>query len=490
MFDSLVKRRAHPLLGRTLACLAVATVAALSGCGGGDDDAAARVRATACSYSVPGIALSCGTLDVPENYDKPQGRRVSLPYLVVPASASGAKAEPVVFLTGGPGYSAIADLGSIVAAQPIYARRDLIVIEQRGNGDARPGLHCGDETPAQCHARLRASGIDLSQYSTANAARDLIELRKALGYQRWNLWGVSYGVSTAFAILRADPAGVSAAILDSGSEPGDIAYADVQSNLDGYTRLFAACAADGECNAAYPDLRQRFLQTFETLNRQPLSIAGSDLEAAIGAPQIDGNLFALLAAQVQQTAVFARVPAMIDAFARGEPALLLEVLAEFQASRPAPPLGFDRALETSVGLTYSVYCGEVPYSKLESQPVQTIEAWPGPLVAALTPDYYRVCQSGDWPVARVPAQALALVSSDARTLFLSGALDPITPPRQAEIGSARFTRKTLITVPWETHGLVGRNACATKLAATFLDRELRADDRACLDRIPKPSFVR
>jgi pimeloyl-ACP methyl ester carboxylesterase len=470
------------------AALGVAAVL-LAGCGGGNDPPVARASTNPCPYTVPGVTFQCGTLEVPENYDKPQARRIKLPYLVVPASGAGPKGDPVVFLTGGPGYSAIADLGAVLEARPMYARRDLVVIEQRGNGDASPGLHCGQETPAACHARLTQLGIDLSQYSTANAARDVIQLRKALGHPRWNLWGVSYGVATAFAILRADPEGVSAAVLDSGSEPSDIAVADVQSNLDGFTRLFAACAADAACNVTYPRLRDRFIEAAARLDQEPLDLAGTPLQEFFGQPRLDGAGLVLLAAQLQQTPVFARVPTVIDALARGELEGALDALVAFQTARPPAPLGFDESRSTSVGLTYSVYCGETPYSQLGSRPLQTLQSWPDAVVAALTPDYYKVCKSGAWPVARVPPEALSLVRSNVRTLFIHGALDPITPPRQAEISSALFTRKTLVTVPWETHAVVGRNACATAVAAAFLERELTDADQACLPLIAQPAFV-
>lgn len=487
-FRDPIVRRATVRARRAAAVLGAA--AALSACGGSDgDDTVARTKATPCRYAIKGVTLRCGELDVPENYARPQGRRVTLPYVIVPSASGRTGGVPVVFLTGGPGYSAMADLGAVTQARDMYADRDLVVIEQRGNGDARPGLHCGDETPAACHARLRASGIDLSQYTTANTARDVIELRKALGHARWNLWGVSYGVSTAFAILRADPAGVNAAVLDSGSEPGDIAYADVQSNLDGFTRLFAACRDDAACAAAYPDLRTRFLAAIQDLNAEPLDLSGTGLDAALGLASLDGSALALLAAQLQQTPVFALVPSVIDAVARRQPQALGAALSAFQASRPPPVTGFDTALETAVGLTWSVYCGETPYSRLGREPIETIEVWPDAVVDALVPDYFKVCESGEWPVPRVPAAAVSLVKTEVRTLFLSGELDPITPPRQAEIASVGFTRRTLVTVPWETHAMVGRNACATALAARFLDRDLDAADRACLAAIPRPDFI-
>jgi hypothetical protein len=74
-------------------------------------------------------------------------------------------------------------------------------------------------------------------------------------------------------------------------------------------------------------------------------------------------------------------------------------------------------------------------------------------------------------------------------LFLSGELDSTNPPLQAELSSAKFTNKTLITVPADSHALVGRNACATSIAAVFLDRQTTPSDLACLSAIPRPDFT-
>jgi pimeloyl-ACP methyl ester carboxylesterase len=466
----------------------------LAGCGGGGDDPAiATAKSVPCNVSVEGVALQCGVLDVPENYDKPTGRRLSLPYVIVPALKAGAKREPVVFLTGGPGESAIGVLGSVVNAAPLYAERDLIVIEQRGNGPASPNLQCTETDLAACHRRLVDQGIDLAQYATSVAARDVVQLRKALGLAKWNLWGVSYGVSTAYAVLRQDAGAVNAAILDSGSEPSDIAYADLQSNLDGFTRLFAACQADPKCATAYPDLRTRFPLAVETLNVTPLDLAGTGLEDAVGTTSLDGATFALLMAQLQQSPAFARVPSIIDAVASGNLQLFGTAVGtafgELSARAPASPTGFDPQLASSLGLNISVYCSEVPYTKVGVQPVKTLENWPDSVVKALTPSFIDACRSGVWPVPQVPMSDLQPVATSVRSLFLSGALDPVTPPLQAELGSVKFTNKTLITVPADTHALVGRNACATSIAAVFLDRQTTQSDLACLSAISPPAFT-
>src|SRR5699024_7232345 len=84
----------------------------------------------------------CGSLTVPENPDRPEGRQIELAYAVKPARASSARPDPVVFLAGGPGQSARDALPIMQAAlHEINRQRDLIFLDQRGTGGSN-ALEC------------------------------------------------------------------------------------------------------------------------------------------------------------------------------------------------------------------------------------------------------------------------------------------------------------------------------------------------------------
>ncbi len=164
-----------------------------------------------CPYQLPGEDMLCGTLDVPEDYDEPEGRRVRLPVAILPASAPAPAADPIVYLNGGPGQSAVSWLLVISRIGAPRANRDLIVIEQRGNGAGEPALLCdADEAVRACHDRLVAEGIDLARYGNADSARDVEALRGALGYEAWNLYGISYGTTLAMHVLAMFPTACAA----------------------------------------------------------------------------------------------------------------------------------------------------------------------------------------------------------------------------------------------------------------------------------------
>ncbi len=85
-----------------------------------------------------------------------------------------------------------------------------------------------------------------------------------------------------------------------------------------------------------------------------------------------------------------------------------------------------------------------------------------------------------WPAADLPAGYFEPVRSDAPTLLLSGALDPVTPPRWGEevlrgLGNARH-----VVAPGAGHGVLVRG-CTADVIARFIDAGSHADlDVSCI----------
>jgi pimeloyl-ACP methyl ester carboxylesterase len=191
--------------------------------------AAAAVRSPVfepapCPMEVPsGALVDCGYVEVPEARDERSGRRIRLLVAVLRSTAADPAPDPLFVTSGGPGSSSAGLLG---LADSIYVRdRDVVVVEQRGTRWSEPflacpeverallaGLRTADPVAAEtqrevaaaraCAARLRADGNDLSAYTTAENAADLADIRTALGYEQWNLWGLSYSTRLALTVLR------------------------------------------------------------------------------------------------------------------------------------------------------------------------------------------------------------------------------------------------------------------------------------------------
>src|SRR5689334_3451530 len=190
----------------------------------------------------PGSA-KCGTYEVYENRATKSGRKISLKIVLLQATGDKREPDPFVYFAGGPGSAATEDAGGIAQAFPqILAHRDMLFVDQRGTGGSHP-LDCKFYDPAdlqtylgyffplddirKCRAELEANS-DLKLYTTTIAADDMDEVRTALGYERLNLFGGSYGTRAALTYLKRHPQHVRTALLHGVSPtdqfmPGDFA---------------------------------------------------------------------------------------------------------------------------------------------------------------------------------------------------------------------------------------------------------------------------
>ena len=247
----------------------------------------------------------CGTLEVPENYQQPEGRRIALRVAVLPSFEQPAEADPVFMLAGGPGQSAVA-IAALVrhTLGKANQQRDIVLVDQRGTGESN-ALDCGldfdllafdNEAKAaaikQCLAALDADPL---QYSTMNHIRDLEAVREALDYPQVSLYGGSYGTRVAQVYMREFPQSVRTVVMDAvasmdmrvGMEMGG----DAQLALDA---VFARCANDPDCSERFPDLRSRFDDLLTDLEANPLDL--QVIDAKTGKPEqtpMDHRMFAM-----------------------------------------------------------------------------------------------------------------------------------------------------------------------------------------------------
>lgn len=321
---------------------------------------------TECPLPVPdeleeGRTITCGYLQVPQDRAAPTGRQVKLPYARIRAESAHPHTDPLVYLVGGPGGSALAEFSQVYAwFRPLRRDRDLILYDQRGTLLAEPVLECplngppptqaeidgvsarvpsylhpldaNDVVVARCAAALQAEGIDLAHYDTATHARDLLDLLTALGYQQYNLYGTSYGTRLALEVLRLDPAGLRAVVLDSVYPPIINAY-EVQhavATLEVLAGAFAQCAEEAVCAAAYPNLAARFEGVVAQLNAQPLTLPVS------WQPTFDGDDLLQLMLTRLDGAFLPYLPRLVDEVARGESATLVALLRG-EVPPPSPP---------------------------------------------------------------------------------------------------------------------------------------------------------
>ncbi|HEU4528746.1 MAG TPA: alpha/beta fold hydrolase [Actinomycetota bacterium] len=214
---------------------------------------------------VQGIDARCGTLVVPENRAKPNGRTIGLNVVVLPARSKPARTDAVTYLAGGPGEAATehaANLSRQLGALNWY--RDILLVDQRGTGGSA------------------LDGGDVTQYGTRMAMDDLDAVRAALGYGQLDVIGSSYGATAAQVYLRLHPSSVRTLIL-SGASAIDVPFFDryavnAQHALD---QLAELCAADPACRKAFPGWERQFGELVKAWNAHPVNGMTGDEFASI-----------------------------------------------------------------------------------------------------------------------------------------------------------------------------------------------------------------
>jgi pimeloyl-ACP methyl ester carboxylesterase len=227
-------------------------------------------------------AARCGYLVAPENRSQPIGRTIRLAVAIVPPVSPTPAPDPIVYLAGGPGGSAIAAAPGLIDAG-FNRDRELILVDQRGVvGFSKPALACPESArfvarrvglvydaastgrrqvaaTRACHRRLAEAGIDLAAYNTTENAADFADLRTALEIPEWNVFGVSYGTDLALTVMREHPEGIRSVTLDSVVPPQTVSPGGFWDNArEGFDNVFAACAAQRRCHERHPQVRKTF----------------------------------------------------------------------------------------------------------------------------------------------------------------------------------------------------------------------------------------
>jgi pimeloyl-ACP methyl ester carboxylesterase len=227
-----------------------------------------------CSPGSYAKGALCGTYEVWEDRKAETGRKIGLNVVVLPARGANRAGDPVFWLEGGPGAaatdSARDEAGGLFRA--VRETRDLVFVDQRGTGGSN-GLQCSfNDDPSQlrdflgalfprekvraCRERLEQRA-NLRLYTTPVAMDDLDEVREALGYDKINLAGASYGTFAAQIYMRQHPEHVRSAFLVGVATPNIkqplLFPRAAQLALD---EVFKDCAADQDCHANFPGLRK------------------------------------------------------------------------------------------------------------------------------------------------------------------------------------------------------------------------------------------
>jgi pimeloyl-ACP methyl ester carboxylesterase len=489
-----MKSRSIPNLP-ALAALATAA-ALLGGCDTGADPAAAGTATRhygqvafepctlASSAAAHNVQAQCTTFEVPENRNDPASRTIRLNLAWLPATEEGAASDdPVLFLAGGPGQSAVQVWPQLDPAfSAVRRQRHIVLVDQRGTG-ASNALECtppddlAETAPdagafaalaRECAAKV-ADRADPRFYTTTDAIADLDAVREAIGAAKINLVGGSYGTRVAQQYAARFPDRVRSIVLD-GVAPNDLVVGgEFAHTFEDAIRLQSQqCHQLPACKQRFPqDAHAQLAALVAKLEDAPAQVefrdpaSGESRTGTVSADTVTGLAF--MFSYMPQTASL--LPLVLDEAAHGRYAPLMS-LSEL--------MGRNTAGSMARGMQWSVICAEDFDRFVEDAAAK--DTLLGPEVARM---FFAACPG--WPHGTRPEGFTDPLRSDLPVLLLSGEFDPVTPPRYAERVLEGLPNGRHLVLRGQGHGTLGLG-CMPRLLGQFVESaDAKALDAACLD---------
>jgi pimeloyl-ACP methyl ester carboxylesterase len=399
---------------------------------------------------------------------------------------------------------------------PTLAKRDIILIDQRGTGFSKPALTCSlgamtldgrlpigmkqaDDRPAAiqlqlamlkaCGESYRAAGIDLRAYNSVENAADLEDLRRALGLGTWNIYGGSYGSRLALTAMQYRPETLRSVAIESIYPLQANFHVDVFTSFEQtLNRLFADCAADPACSAANPNLAERYDQMIPRLNANPAQVPLIDLETEqlITYIPISGVDTVTIIFQFSYiTQIIPIMPLLITETANGNYRLLSILLSALLTQPVQPGQGI------SLGMQIAVQCNEdvVFASARDFVAARDSHRRAAPLAHNLVFNeaILEVCAA--WGLMNPDPADNWPARSDVPALLINGTYDPITPPQFATSAAETLSRSQVVMYPRGGHSPSPSSACLGNMIAMFYDNPAMRPDESCIARETPLPFI-
>lgn len=386
--------------------------------------------------------IEWGYLKVPENWEKPENKKIEIAVAVIKNNAKNKNANAVVFIQGGPGANSVANMVPWLD-HPLRETNDVVMVDIRGTGLSSPRLcpELGEEllqilaknqteeedekqkTAAAmlCKQDLLNRGIDVDAYNSASVANDLHALKENLNYKKWSVYGVSYGTYMSQVYADTFPDDINALILDSAVDNIENYYNENTSNyMRSLTKVFTECQNDPNCSAQYPNLEKKYYETIALLEKEPLTVEVDKDLIETGTFTFNAEDFKVA---VQQALYHKQLVEII-------PLLIYQANARNKGALGNLVPAFSALLSMDYGVYYCVSCNEaLPANKIEAyeQDAAQFSKLSGGI--AFYKSDFDVCKK--WNANKdsiAPANTLEnLKNATFPVLVLSGGFDPITP---------------------------------------------------------------
>ena len=493
MNSILFKRQKVRPAPTALITLALVTTVALAACDSRRPASAdTAINFSDCRLKRIDSVARCATVAVPEDYANKSGtgKTINIHVAMLPALARNPESNAVYFFAGGPGQAA-SDIGVLVSALgDLRKSRDIVLVDQRGTGKSKTltcdaqaadpnsdplvqAFNASDDAMqrdwAKCIATLKGNA---ATHRTDDYIDDLELVRKALGHDKINVWGGSYGSRVALRYMKRYPQSIRAAVLDGVAPtslhlPDDAlasSEAELRSTLD-------ACATSPGCAKAYPNILATFDTLLTALRAKPRTVnfahpaSGKTINGVVS----DRTLVTLIWPMLYMPEGSRMVPSLIDQAAGGNFAPLAATLSALSIGEG----------DIAIAQRFAVMCAEDMLNRT---------SMPNPRFQALNDMFYGFCMG--FPHGKVGPEFFEPTTSAVPALLLSGTHDPVTPPAQGALAAKTLSNSKHIVVAGVGH-ITSPQPCLRRIITKFVEAgNIGAATDSCEAdlELPRPLF--
>ena len=494
------------LKNRTLILAFVILLAACSSTATNPMPSTATVSPTATLPQNPSITLEpctlgntparCGTLRVYENRTARSGRMIDLRVAVIKAQSEHPAPDPIFYLAGGPGDAATEDAAKAQQFPlSLSNNHDLVFVDQRGTGGSNRVLIPDSQlditglTPEEIDTKVKAwiakllQEIDMDPrfYTTSVAMDDLDEVREALGYDKINLYGYSYGATAAQYYLRQHGEHVRTMTLGGGSLL-DVPVFErwAKNGQQALDNIFDRCQADPSCHAAFPNIRDEFKALQTRLATQPAAITNDAQTVSV---TLTSDVFAATIRNMTKNSRYD--PGLPLLLHQANQANDWKGLAQFFAGGGGPEWWGNQFME------HIIRCGEKwaafdPEAVARLSEGSYLKGWD----VSLAQKQAFLCKYT--PAGEMPEGLAPQPGSQVPVFIFNGEVDPIGPPENMAGAKALWPNSTSVVLPFAGHSFSDMDTimCMWSMMDEFIQsgsaNGLHTD---CLKSITAPAFV-
>jgi pimeloyl-ACP methyl ester carboxylesterase len=423
------------------------------------------------------VAARCGTMVVPENRTKPDGRKIGLRVVVIPSLLKPARPDAFTYIAGGPGGAATdSAYTTLVAWNGVHEHHDMLLVDQRGTGGSNAMTCAPPSTPpttnaelgAYVHSCVTSASGDVTQYGTRAAMDDLDAVRAALGYRQLDVYGVSYGATAAQVYLKRHPSSVRTVVLDGATAIDVPFYGRFAANAQGaLAKVAKRCAADPVCTKAFPGWPAQFHDLVRAWDEHPVQTAKNQTTTGVG-------LAGVVQTMLGTAETAADIPIVVGRAAKGDYGALSRQIAAQTASAGA----------TQELMYWSIWCNE-PWVGLDANgPWHT--DFDGYTTSSIA-EHRNVCAF--FPKRAEPAADWTSPRSKVPLLALAGGADPQDPISNLPSLKHDFPNSRAVVLPNYGHGVAQYN-CMRDIVSEFVDRgTVKGLDTSCVGAMLPPAMA-